>query len=146
MDFTAIYKKGKKNLLSTKFEKFLAKRVLIISIIVAILDIVFFYHRFIILAGLATGTVFSLLRLNSYMTTFSRLLSQASQAGEKKAVSKSITRFLINSALVILVLGASLNFSQDFFIGTLEGIFMVPLAIMINGITEALGITHNNFE
>lgn len=133
----------KKKLLTTKLEKFLAKRVLIISVILAILILVLFRHHVVMLAGLAVGAVFGLLRLNSYVTTFSKIFSKGNEANSAGRIT---ARFIISSVLTILLLAASAKYELYFFFGVLSGIFSVPLVIIINGITEALGITNNNFE
>ena len=130
-------------MLSSRLEKFIAKRVLIFFIVLAILVVVFFSHRFFILAGLTVGGVFSILRLNSLTAAFSRILLQNVDKGAVRIV---VTRFVINSVIAIVLLAASLNFNQWFFGGVAAGIFLVPLVIIVNALTEASGITRNNFE
>lgn len=131
-------------LFNSKLERFIAKRALIICVVVSALNFIFFRSKVLLLAGIPTGLIFSLLRLNTYITAFSRLFSRERDAS---AASRSIIiRFIVNSILTIIVLVASLNYSQSFFAGVVEGILLIPLVITINGITEATGITHNNFE
>lgn len=130
-------------MLATKIERFFAKRALIICSFVAILELTFFREHTIMLAGLAAGTVFSLLRLNSYVSTFSKLFSAD---GETNAVGKVVAKFIVNSFLVIISLTVSVLYDRYFFFGILSGIFTVPLVIILNSITEALGITNNKFE
>ncbi len=133
----------KKILLKSKLERFIAIRVLILYLVAAAIILVFFRHLPLLLAGLTLGVFLSLLRLNSNAGTLASVLTAPEEGG---AVRKSVTGFIINSLIVIVVLAASLKINQWLFGGVIAGIFFVPLVIIINGITEALGITHNNYE
>jgi len=130
-------------LLKNKLELFIAKRVLIFFVILAILDMVFINQRFTAFAGLALGTILGLLRLAFMGATFSRLLLPMQNP---ISVRKSIARNITSQAVTAVILFASIKISIWFFIGTSIGIVLVPTVVFINSITEGLGITHNNFE
>lgn len=134
-------------MLKSKLERFLAKRVLFIFLILSINCVVFINQRWFALAGLAIGGAFSILKLGSYVWIFSKIISpDTGNEPLKHGVSKSVINFVINQIIAIVVLFVSLKINQWFFIGTVAGILLIPFVILINSFTEALRITHNNFE
>lgn len=141
MNFDKIMRLEK--LFQSKIERFLAKRVLALYIIIAAADLMLLPEKWKVLAGLTIGGIYSLFRLNSHAGTLSRLISQNKDAITK---SHSMLKYLITQGLVFLLLAASLKINQWLFAGVTTGILLVMMAVMINGITESLGITHNNFE
>lgn len=130
-------------MLNSKLERFIAKRVLIFLLILSILDIVFIDQRWIALAGLLIGGVMSLLRLNTMVKAFSRLLGKATK---QEAVTRNVLNYIVNMAAMIVLMVASIKYSLSLFAGVTVGVLLVPAVIFINSFTEALGLTHNNFE
>jgi uncharacterized membrane protein len=59
---------------------------------------------------------------------------------------RMISKYIINQAFVVLLLAVSIKLDFGLFSGLAAGLLLVPVTIMINGITEGLGITHNGFE
>jgi hypothetical protein len=100
-------------------------------------------HKPMILAGLMLGTIFSILRFSSTSSTLSLLMIEEQRPA---VVGKTIVKYILNQFSAIVLLAVSLKFSQWLFMGMVAGILMVPAVIFINGLTEGLGITHNNFE
>lgn len=129
-------------MLGSPLEKFIAKRVLILAIIVYMISFAFIPHKLAILAGLITGTFFGILRFSTMARTFSDIIIN-SKTG---AATISVIKYVINFILTIILICFSLIYSAWFFAGMITGILLVPFVIIINGITEGLGITHNNFE
>lgn len=130
-------------MLKSKLERFLAKRVLIVLAILAVLDLILINQRWAVLIGLLIGGIFSLLRLNSMVTLISRLLSRAEVYS---AGRKSILNFIINQAVIFVMFAASIKLSVYVFGGMVAGVLLVPFVILLNAITEASGITNNSFE
>jgi hypothetical protein len=134
-------------LLKSKLEKFLAKRVLFIFVVLTIYIMVCIRQKWFAFAGLAIGASLSILKLSSYVYIFSKIISpENANESFKHGASKSVINFVLNQIIVLIVLFVSLKFNQWFFIGIVAGILLIPLAIVINSFTEALRITHNNFE
>lgn len=117
--------------------------MIILYLVTVILLLIFFYSHPIIIAGITLGGVLSIVRFSTNATSFIRLLSGT---GETLAGGRGIKWFVINSIVAFLVLAVSIKINLFFFGGVIAGIFFVPIVIIINSITEAIGITHNNFE
>lgn len=134
-------------MLKTKLEKFVAKRVLIYFMILAILDIVLMENKWYVLLGLFLGGMFSVLKFSSYSFVFSSMIaSEIKGSGKSSPVRKSFIIFFINQLVLLPILYLALKYNQWFFIGVVAGILLVPLVILINCVTEPLKLTHNNFE
>lgn len=131
-------------MLVKKLEKKIAKKVVVLFIISAILDIMFLANnRWIVLIGLIVGSVFSLLRFHSSATAFTTMLSKTDGSIKTNQV---LIKYVLNQLMALLILAASLRFSLWLFAGVAAGILFVPFVIMFNSITQALGITRNNYE
>lgn len=128
--------------LKDKLADFILKRVLIIFAILVLLDIFFLNQRWYVLAGLLLGTSFGIVKLNS---TLSMLKTVLPRGESSQAVRSGLRNYMIGSLSTIVVLIASVITNLWFFAGTVAGLLLVTLVILINSITEALHITHNNF-
>lgn len=134
-------------MLKNKLAKFVAKRVLICCIILSIIVVVVFEKRWYLLVGLLFGSLVSLAKLGSYAWVFGRIISaNAGVTLKKTGASKSILVFAINQILLLPILYIAYKFSIWSFAGFITGILLVPFVIMINSVTEAIGVTKNNFE
>lgn len=131
-------------MLKNKMTCFMAKRVLLCFGILSIIDIIWFENRWFILAGLSAGGILSIVKFGSYVWIFGRILSP-SAAGRINA-GGSIAVFAMNQLILLPLLYLAYVLNHWFFAGVVAGILLVPLVIMINCITEATGITKNNFE
>lgn len=130
-------------LLKTKLEIFVAKKALVFYIVLSLLDVIFIRQRWIIFAGLTFGGIFSLIKFGATAAAFSRLLSKDRNCA---AVNHISLKYAINQIFIIILLAASLKYNIWLFLGMILGILLVPFVIIVNGITEGLSITHNNFE
>ncbi|MDP4094249.1 MAG: hypothetical protein Q8920_12915 [Bacillota bacterium] len=130
-------------MLKSKIEIFLAKRALIILVILSIIDLVFIVDRWLGLAGIFCGAGFSILRFSSMASLFKKIFSVGSG---KKAAHKSVLNYLLTQLIAVVLLFISINISSGMFAGMAAGILSLPAVVFINSITEGLGITHNNFE
>lgn len=138
---------GYKALLKNKLVKFVVKRVLIFFIGLSIFALVCYEERWYALSGLLAGSIYSVLRLGSYAWVFGRLLFLDSGAVHKTGyASGNLTLFIFNQIALLPLLYLALKLNGTFFTGAVAGILLVPAVLFVNSITEALGITHNNFE
>lgn len=139
-------------MLKNKLANFVAKRVLICSVILSIIILVWLGQKWFALAGLLLGSALSIIKFGSYTWLFERILSAAANnsiaTGSKRKSSArlSMLGFLANQIIVFPVLFAAYFLNQWFFAGITAGVLLVPFVIIVNCITEALKITSNNFE
>ena len=134
-------------LLESKQERFLAKRVAIFALILIIIDLIFIKVKWFALCGLVIGSLLSILKLASYAMVFTKIIfSQAGDNKNKFGAVKTLLNFVINQIIVILALFISIKVNLWLFIGFAAGVLLVPFVIMVNILSEALKITHNNFE
>lgn len=130
-------------MLKSKVERFIAKRVLIVFIGLAVIDLLFINQRWLALAGLAIGTIFGLLKFTYTASGFAHLL-MTPQA--RNAAGRSVLRYAFGQALTVVILAVSIVINLYFFAGVTVGVLLVTFAVIVNSITEYFGITHNNFE
>lgn len=137
-----VYKMGRL-FLKSNIEKFIAKRVLFLVGILSLADILMVDQRWLALAGLLAGAIFGILRFGSLADVIMQLLARSNaQAAAKKSVLNYVFSFIV----LIVLFSASLLYNGWFAAGMITGDLLVPFVIMVNGLTEGLGITHNNFE
>jgi hypothetical protein len=129
--------------LTTKAGLFILKRTLVLFALLALLDVTFFEQRWLILAGLTTGCVVSLMRYNATSALYKKILSHEEHMAN---ALKMVFKYIFSQIFTILIMIVSLMQNRWFFMGITAGILLVPLTIFINGITEGLGITKNKFE
>ena len=55
-------------------------------------------------------------------------------------------KFLSTQTLTVLFMAVSISINKWSFLGVVAGILIIPLIILINSLTEALGLSHNNFQ
>ena len=122
-------------MLRSSMTVFIIKRLLILFVILSIIDIIWIGQRWIVLAGLSIGMIFSVLRFDSYAMVL-----------KKNNAYGIIIVFIINQVVLLPLLFIALKLNQYFFTGTVAGILLVPSVLLINSITEAFSITNNNFE
>lgn len=129
--------------MKSRLRAFIIKRVLIQYVILAILGIIFIEQSMHTLLGLTLGSFFSLIRFDSIAATVSKVIAEPQRF---TGISRNASRYIINQISAFVLLTVSLEISIPLFFGVTAGILLVPLAIMINGISEALGLSHNRFQ
>jgi hypothetical protein len=130
-------------LLRSKLERYVTKRVLILIVLLSCADIVFIEHRWIVLAGLVLGGIFSLLRFGTTASAFTVLIGRGTQSS---AMKRSLVKYLLNQAATIALLVASILYDVWLFGGILAGILLVPAVLSVTGIMKGLGLAHIDFE
>lgn len=134
-------------MLKNKLAIFIAKRVLICFILLSIIDVILLEQRWHVLVGLLAGSIFGVMKFGSYEWIFRRIISSALSPAQKSHSARSgMLGFLLNQIVIFPVLLAAYFLSRWFFAGIVAGILLVPFVIIVNCITEVLGITSNNFE
>ncbi|RCX14323.1 hypothetical protein DFR58_11546 [Anaerobacterium chartisolvens] len=124
-------------------EKFIARRVCVLFLLLAVLNLIFIESKWTVLFGLFAGGAFSLLRFSSQASFLSRVLVNGDRGTARRRVTLN---YIMSQLAVIVLLTAAINLSFPLFAGVVAGILLVPAVIFINNITEILRVTHNNFE
>jgi len=122
---------------------FIGKRAIICYVLVSIIVITVIDKRWATFAGFTIGAILSMMQLSSNVSMFERVLSKETP---KHAAKKSYLHFILALLSILAVLVAAITYDIWLFAGAVAGILVVPFVICINGLTEGLGITHNNFE
>jgi fatty-acid desaturase len=135
-------------LLKNKLVVFTLKRALFLYPVALIICIIFATNKLSAFIGLTVGAVLSVLRLYLSTEVMGRLNASTEREGSyrKHSTVKLVILQLINQFLILPLLFFAYLISKNFFAGFIAGVFIVPLVFMINSITEALGLTNNNFE
>jgi len=122
---------------------FIIKRMLVLFSLLALLDVIFLRHRWMVLAGLSIGSIVSLVRFSTTSEVCQNLLVHKSC---KTDSLKGVFKYIFSQIFTILIMVVSIIQDKWLFIGLTAGILIVPAIVIINGITEGLSITKNNFE
>ncbi len=122
--------------------KFFIKRVCILYLVIIIVCFLSKYQRIPMIFALTLGTFFSLLRfwlLESMINYLSR--------SENKTLAIVISLMIYVFGLIVIGITVvfALNFGIYTFIAALMGSLSIVIVTIINAITEALGITKNQF-
>ena len=131
----------------SKLEKFMVKRVFVLIIILSIVDMIIMESKWLVLVGLMMGTILSIAKFSLNARIFSgNLCTHKSPILRKLSSSANIILFTIIQITLFLLLFLSYSLSPWIFAGFVAGVLLIPFAIMINSVTEALGLTKNHFE
>ena len=121
----------------------MVKRAAVLLLILTASDMIFLKSvRWPVFAGLLTGFLISIGKLAGNEWIFEKIFRTD---GEKAALG-SIALFSASQLALIPVIVLAYFFSAWTLYGLTAGILTVPIITMINSVTEALGITKNNFE
>jgi|GEM_PF-582440 len=132
---------GKLKLLGSKLEIFVVKRITVWFFIFSVFGL-FLENRWYLLLGLFVGAAFCIFRFRSYAYVFQRATDK--EIG-KRSVVKSILIFSGNQLLLIVLLLIFYFWNRWIFGGFIGGVLLAPFVIVVNCITEVLGITNNHF-
>jgi len=121
---------------------FFVKRVCILYIVFFILCLLIKEQRISMLFALTAGILFSVLRF-ALLEAVLKLLG----GGENKTIIIIINLviYLFNLVIIGVMIVLAMQFGVLTLIATLVGTLSIPIIIMINAITEALGITKNQY-
>jgi len=121
---------------------FLKIRLIIVYMILIIISIILFNNRWDIVIGLTCGTLVSVMKY----IEISRFISKILKRERKRLYSKVFAKIMSLQIITALLMAVAIKFDLQFFWGFVSGVLLIPVIITINGITEALGISHNNFQ
>jgi hypothetical protein len=136
-----------RTLLKSKLEKFIVLRASAIFVLLSVVGIALFDSRWSVLAGLAAGTVLSVFTFACNAWLFNRIICQTLPGRNMKARSAILGAnvFVFNKLILLIVLFWAYSFDRWLFVGAAAGALTVPAAVVVNTVTEALGITQNHF-
>jgi hypothetical protein len=123
--------------------RFLSIRCILLNLIAVVLTFLFFdNHRYSIAIAFTMGVALSVLRF----AAFERILRVTTEATTKTfAILISIVWYLLNLGIILVLFAKSIQISFTTLIAALLGTLSFLIVIMINTVTEALGITKNQF-
>lgn len=122
---------------------FIKTRIIIVYIVSIIISLILFDNRWNIVIGLTCGSVFGILKYIVASRFISNILLQRE---ENLSLARILVKFLSLQVVTVLLMAVSISISLWSFLGVVAGILLIPLIILINSLTEALGISHNNFQ
>ena len=133
-------------MLKNKLANFIAKRVLVCGALLSVIDLIWIEQRWYALAGLIAGSIFCIVKFGSYSWIFGKIIAAATGNQKGNPVKTSTIGFLVNQAIVFPILLAAYYIHIWFFTGFIAGVLLLPLIIIVNCVTEVVGLTRNNFE
>lgn len=99
-------------------------------------------HRLPMMFALTASMMFSLLRFSVLESVLKHL---GNGLNKKSAIVLNLVLYIFNLGIIGLVIGAALYTGTAVFIAAVFGTLSVLVILMINVLTEALGITKNQF-
>lgn len=122
---------------------FIKTRIIIVYIVLLIISLILFDNRWNIVIGLTCGVVFGILKYIGASRFISNILVQRE---EKLFLARILVKFLSLQVVNVLFMAVSISINLWVFLGVVAGILLIPLIILVNSLTEVLGISHNNFQ
>ncbi|MDP4118423.1 MAG: hypothetical protein Q8873_04445 [Bacillota bacterium] len=129
----------------SRLEGFIAKRT-VVYLAITVIAAMFFKDRWYIACGLSAGAFFSAAKFAGYAWGYRRLTEETS--GNKvnfKAVVRNIIIFVVSQLITITLLFEFYFYNVWLFGGFVAGLMAAPAILVVNSVTEVLGITKNNF-
>lgn len=137
MEIRTTYIKNMNNIL-----KFFVKRVFVFYLIALFVCFFVKYHRLHMMIALTVSVLFALLRL----VVLEAALRQFGVGTNKRvAIVFNLVLYLFNLAIIAITTILALHMGVYTLIAALAGTLSVMIIIVLNVITEALGITKNQF-
>ncbi len=121
---------------------FLAKRLSFLVIPAAIILAFATDNIVMSVIGVVYGASVAIVKLYFVAGTLKSLVKK----NVKSKASLYITGFLIMSFILIISVYLMTLYKKELLPGTITGIVLLPVVIIINALTEAIGITKNSFE
>lgn len=122
--------------------KFFVKRVVVFYAIALIICMVVRGPKLVMIVALTAGVLLSLLRFAVLEAAFKNLLGLA---GKKQSIIINLGIYLLNLVVIGVTVVISMQFGVNTLVAALVGILSVLIIVMINAVTEAFGITKNQF-
>lgn len=132
-----------KKLFKSKLDKFLVKREALFLILLIAADIAFLgENRWLVLLGLFAGA----LSFTGRLGVTEWILIKTFRMNGRNAAAERIAAFTVSQLVWVPALVLAYLLSRWVLYGFVAGVLVVPVIIMMNSITEAFGITENDFE
>lgn len=122
-------------------KKFMAKRILFYIAVVFLLDLFFFKCKWTFLTGLFAGAGLAFVKFCISEAFFTAIFGD-----EKNTFSFSIIKYILSNIIIIMVSIVSIMMDLELFAGMTAGILSVTVIIVVNAVTEATGLTNNDFS
>lgn len=133
-------------MINVDLEKFVIKRSVLFFLLFSIAIIFIFEYNWFIIAGFAIGTILSVSRFFAYAYVFGKIADEWQKPNSKRrSMVRSNIVFLINQLILLPVFYFAYKFNHYIFWGIVAGTLIVSFVIIVNVITEALGITKNQY-
>lgn len=133
---------GCDNMFENKLVPFVIKQIVLYLLMLSVLAL-FLINQGQLYLGLFTGAALSIIRFISNAWIFLKGIIGSKNNYGHVVVTASL--FIMNQLLLLAVLALFYRLSSWLFVGLIVGVLLAPFAIVVNGITEALGITKNKF-
>lgn len=117
-------------------------RIVIVYMLLVITSLIFFDNRWNMVIGLTCGALVGILKYIALSKYISNILFKE----QGKQYLRIFVNFLSLQAITILLMVFSIKISLWSFFGIVAGLLLIPAIITINSFTEALGMSHNNFQ
>lgn len=122
---------------------FLVKRIFVLFVVLGILSLLFVKDKWVSLAGLIIGSIFTLMRFSSLSKTVKVIIESKIDGPSPIRI---VFTYVLNLLALIVLMAVSVKINVWLFGGITCGVLLVPFILTVNSFTEGLGITHNNFE
>jgi len=122
--------------------RFFVKRICILYVVLVIVCFLSKYQRIPMIVALTLGVLFSLLRFG----LLESVLKYLGASGNKSlAIVANLMIYLVSLVIMGVMVVLSMRVGVYTFLTALVGSLSIIIIIMINAITEALGITRNQY-
>ena len=126
--------------MQNSLEKEMIRRAALTFLPLAGLAVYFLEQQWLALLGLLLGALLSVIRFLSHSWVFHRVCRQVGGS-----VWMSISVFLLNQLILFLLLFGAFSLNIWLFWCLVAGTLLMPLVLLLNAATEALGLTKNGF-
>lgn len=130
---------------TSRLQKNVSVRAIICLVLFSVADVLLIKDKWFVLLGLAIGTGISIMKFESYAWIFSNEFKLEVFSSSIKQSVGIIVVFALNQIVLFSALLFSYLHNPWTFIGLAGGVLSVPLVLLVNSVTEFLGITKNSF-
>jgi len=131
-------------LFKSELEKFVAQRIALFFLIGSVAGFLFSASRWLVILGLAVGAAVGFMRFAGYAWMF-RNITSAETARRSGAVIWNSLLYIVNQLVLLALLYVAYRVDTSLLIGFAAGTLLPALSLILNCLTELLGITKNHF-
>lgn len=128
-------------MIKNKLVNFVVRRIALFYLL-SVLISAFFSNRAFLIAGLTAGALLGIIRFisNAWIFSFS-----ADKKSIKNSAFLKAAIFIANQAVLFLLLFLFNRISLSLLLSFAGGLLLAPFTIILNNITEVMGLTKNKF-